>query len=195
MDLKQARAIAAERPTIEAEIKALQAEAEDWKAKLDLPAILNRIDLQIQTLRHKLGDVQTAENALLEAVPPSNRENELTEAIKANLLRERAMLTEHGKPLPEKFIANPPEFFRDEIGKAERELLALEQSVRTSQTVSVGPRIKAARRNLHELQKDWPRIQKLCAFGRRIAEVREEREQLIAERDQLADDRRRKALK
>jgi hypothetical protein len=193
----RARELADERETLKAEIKALNEEEQRKREELDLAAILERIRRERKKRLTRLIEVEQLQSRLVAEVGISNREKELTERIKDLTKREHHARQDgtdrHGR-VPEQYVEQPLEHFRQKLVFAEQHVAEVERYYVPGPNIQPGPRIIEARRRLKDAREEFADAEKLCAIGARIREMRAERKKLEAERDRLAAQRRENVL-
>jgi hypothetical protein len=138
--------------------------------------------------------VSNAEKALVAAVGPTPRENEIKERIQ-DLMHLEQELTRSNRLsatgitdvryLPTKYVrGDAVEHFGAEAKAAEKEKTKLTAQFDSHPNVSPGPRIVSRLRELGAVIDEWPRTEKLCQIGERVFAIREERRSL---QEELAD--------
>ena len=144
---------------------------------------LERLALEESQLRETLESMERVESRAKHSIPPSAEEGELWKEIRRLSDEEAGILHQHR--VPEKYIrADAVEHFAGDLKQRREEQEAGSQGMKANQ--NHGPRIMA---KFDELASDeqtfLTKLKPLCLVGVRLFEIRQQKAELSAQRDEL----------
>jgi hypothetical protein len=161
---------------------------------------LQRIDEELRAAQSLQSDIQTQQSRLEHKIPISDRQQELTREITDSLRQEQLIRLEfsaqasvdtNGQSLSEEHIRpDAVEVVQKQVREAEAEVKKVEEHFRKyPNSRAVGSSLDPQRK-LEKLRSKLPALLKVAQAGQQVYKIRERRKALIAERDELQEERR-----
>lgn len=174
-------------------------EAEKQKIIEDTPeARLRRNRAALEQCGRDRIDLERELNALVRSTPLPARHAEVVEALKLAHDRERGLLADtvmgHSRGVPTRFIRiDAVEFYEKQLEEAKAKAAELREKY-YGPNHAPGPRVLEEIRDLETVVREWPETKRACELGQRLAEIREERAKLDAEKVEIEEQHRAAVL-